>query len=172
MIVDLLLLAILALRAFRGYRRGLIATLVSLGGRIAAVFLAMLLASPISRLVAALIETPADETPILGNFAAGAKETVAYGIVFAVLLLLFLIAAKVLTSLAKKFNKIPVLGKVNRILGLSLGIFEGLLFTWAICTVLALFPDGTLVSASDTFFLRFFATINPVTFIVDALLSA
>ncbi len=172
MVVDLLLLAILALRAFRGYRRGLIATLVSLGGRIAAVFLALLLASPVSRLIAGLIETPADGTPILGSFAAGAKETISYGIVFAVLLVLFLIAAKILTVLAKKFNKIPVLGKVNRILGLSLGIFEGLIFTWAICTVLALFPDGTLVNASDTLLVRFFAAVNPVTLIVDSLLQA
>ena len=103
---------------------------------------------------------------------SSAKETLFYGIVFCALVVLFLIAARILTGVAKKFNKIPVLGNANRILGLILGAVEGLVFAWIVSAVVALLPGGTVVHAADTLLVPVFASVNPFTLIASFLLSA
>ena len=228
LIVDLVLFCILALCAFLGYKKGALATLISLVGGIAALFVALLLASPISALLAeswvepaltapirdtitsfaaengglnALLENPpaalgavfetygldtqsmlaSSADAIAAAIAKPAAAMVCYAAVFLVLLVVLLIAVRILISLAKKFNRIPLLGGANKLLGLAIGLLQGLIFA---CCAVSIFHmllpyislgDGSLFSsfaADGTFLYRPLSQINLIQLVSEYLMGA
>lgn len=56
-------------------------------------------------------------------------------IVFAVIFILVNLLLRILTSVAKLINKIPVIGKINSVLGFVMGIVEGLFAVFFICVI-------------------------------------
>lgn len=124
-LLDLVLLAILVIAAFGGYRKGMLATLISLVGGIAVLFVSILLASPTAKLI---------EPHMQGEQAS----EVSYAFAFVVLFLILQVVLRILISLAKKFNKIPVLGHANRLLGLVLGLIYGIILAWAVAAAFQL----------------------------------
>lgn len=229
LLADLILAAVILLFAFFGWRKGALATLISLVGGIAAVTLAVSLASPISATLAdsvvapalrdpisavvenaveesgsltALLQTPPDSirplfeligvdtaafpsaetTEALTETLVGpAANMLSFAVAFLVLFLLFLVAVRILLTLAKKFNKIPVLGKANRALGLVIGLLQGLLFAW-VCACIFHFFLPTLMTGQAALFASFDenATVlykalhstNPISLISESLLAA
>lgn len=173
-IVDLVLVAVILLCAFVGHRKGALATLISLVGGIAALVLALLLSSPVSRFVSDTFLQSALQEPI------AVADTLAYGVTFFVLLIVFLIVVRILISLAKKFNKIPLLGGANRTLGLVLGLLQGLVFAWAVAGVFHLILPYLQTLGSQAFsgfdeeatvLYRLIYRFNPITFVNARLLS-
>lgn len=72
--------------------------------------------------------------PVIAGFLATAICGVILFIVSAILLNLFA------GLLSKVFDKIPVIGAINHILGLALGLVKGLIFVYIILGVLSLIP--------------------------------
>lgn len=56
-------------------------------------------------------------------------RTVAFGVIF----LLVSLALRIVTAAAKLVNKVPVIGKVNSLLGLILGLAEGIIAVFVVC---------------------------------------
>ncbi|MBQ2253147.1 MAG: CvpA family protein [Clostridia bacterium] len=74
LLVDLILLILILLFAFIGYRKGALATLISLVGGIAAIFLALFLAKPICAPVCDHFVYDALKTPIEESIVSFAEE--------------------------------------------------------------------------------------------------
>lgn len=58
-------------------------------------------------------------------------RTIVFGIIFILVNLLL----RILTSVAKLINKIPVIGKINAFLGLVMGLVEGLFTVFVVCVI-------------------------------------
>ncbi|MBP3685767.1 MAG: CvpA family protein [Clostridia bacterium] len=74
LLVDLILLVLIGLFAFIGYKKGALATLISLVGGIAAVFLALFLAKPLAAPVSENLVYDAVKAPIEESIVAFAEE--------------------------------------------------------------------------------------------------
>lgn len=61
---------------------------------------------------------------------------VSQAVVFILLFIVFIIALGFISKLFKKVNKIPLIGKVNEILGGILGIIKAVIVVFVVCTVL------------------------------------
>lgn len=226
--IDLVLLIVILLFVFLGYRKGALATLISLVGGIAAVFLALLLAAPIGNALADRYVAPALKAPICevltenvtgelspsalmsdppeeleglisaldlsaadfegvqhlpdalaDAIARPAASTLCFAVSFLALFFLFSVLVRILISLAKKFNKIPVLGTANRVIGLLLGLIHGLLLAWALACGIHLLmpylsaPGGLLFGFSEesTLLYRVLFRLNPIALISTYLLG-
>ncbi len=64
------------------------------------------------------------------------------GAVFLIALILAIIVIKVIEHLLKLVNKIPILGAINRGLGILAGGFEGLIIVWVIFMAVSLFAGA------------------------------
>lgn len=231
-VLDFILLVILALSAFAGWKKGALASLISLAGGIAAIALALFLTAPISTFVAETFVEPAIQAPVSEAIGAYAEEhggissllhsppealiklfetlgvdtvpffqdnsttaatlagaiakplakTVSYAATFLVLFIVLSVAVKILISLAKKFNGVPVLGKANRAVGLVLGLVKGLIFAWAFATLFhtALPYLATANGSAETFaafeesktlLYTHLYRINPITLITEQVLA-
>lgn len=76
-------------------------------------------------------------------------KTVAFIVIFAVVSIVLGIVASVL----KIINKIPVLGKMNSVLGAAMGLIEGLLSVFIICIAVRLivsFGSGSMIFFNET----------------------
>ena len=72
--------------------------------------------------------------------AAGiVSAPLAYGLTFFVLFIVLLLLVRLIIRLTKKLNAVPVVGGVNRTLGLVFGILFGLVLAWAFAAILHLF---------------------------------
>lgn len=211
-LLDLVLIALIALFAFFGYRKGALATLISLVGGIAALFVSMLLSKPLAAFlseafvegavraplvrainglaeaetggVAALMAAPPEQLRLLAEtlrldwpapdtvkltedlaelLARPIAENLSYAVSFFALFFLLSVAVRILIRMAKKFNHVPLLGGANRLFGLALGALQGLLFAWALASVLHLFlPYLCATAEPGSFFASFDGSAAPV----------
>ncbi len=89
------------------------------------------------------------------------------GIVFVIAVILAIIVVKLIEHLLKLVNKIPILGGINRFLGIFAGGLEGLILIWVILLVISLFAgagnDGpVLQTIQNDGFLSFLYESNPL----------
>lgn len=85
-----------------------------------------------------------DESGIGEALGNGLAMLVIKGIAFLVVLIIGIIVLSCIGRLLKKVNNIPVLGKINRGLGVAAGLFESLLIVWVFFAVAAFLNAGGL----------------------------
>ena len=126
---DLIVLAALALLALLGLRRGLIGELVGLVAFVAALTLAFRFDGPVG---AALRRLPVHLTPTEGRIAAFVAIVVAVDVV----------AAVIARRLGRLLSRVPVLGTVNRVGGLVVGLATALIGVWLVTSALLVLPTA------------------------------
>ena len=133
---DLIVIAVLALLAFLGFRRGLIGELVGLAAFVAAVALAFRFDGRVGA--------------GLHHLAGGLSPTVSRIVAFLVIVVAVEIgAAFVARSLSGVIGRIPLLGTVNRLGGLAVGLVLALVGVWLATSALLVLP-ASLVPYSAT----------------------
>jgi len=136
-IVDYIIIAILALCALKGFKNGLLPTIVSLVGTLLIFIVAFYIKQPISILLY-------ENLPFL-NFAGIFKgiiainilfyEAIAYGITIIVLFIILGIIKKISVGLQKILNITLFLNLPSKIIGGVVGTVEGLLFCFLLLFV-------------------------------------
>ena len=164
-IVDIIIVAIIALSAFLAYRKGLITLAIQLVAVIIAVVLTLILYKPISNLVVNItgidemiqnsilekandIMTNGEETSnqvvdtIQNNMLPETARVISINIIQgAVILLLYVlirIALKFVTALANLISKLPVLNQFNKLGGVIYGLLRGLLIVYIVLLIINL----------------------------------
>lgn len=126
---DLIVLAVLALLALLGLRRGLVGELVGLAAFVAALALAFRYDGPAG---AALQRLPVHITATQARVAAFIAIVVAVDAV----------AAVVARRLGRLLSRVPVLGTVNRVGGLAVGLVIALIGVWLVTSALLVLPTA------------------------------
>ncbi len=137
-LVDLILIIILAATAFEGFRRGLLRQVLELGGVLLAIFLAARYGAAAGDGLAGFInigqyleniQVPyVDVTDTLDSAVDIFNRAVGYLVVFLGVVGITRLAAVLLGPVVK----LPVIGPINRLGGVGLGLLKGLLY----CVVL------------------------------------
>ena len=160
MIVDLIIVAIIALSTFLAYRKGLVSLAISLSAFIIAVIITLILYKPVSNIIINI--TNIDETienTILENANNVMKEeenseelankiieqakndilpetarTLAINIVTGgVILILFIIvriAIRFINGLANLIAKLPIINQINKLGGILYGLIRGVIIIY------------------------------------------
>lgn len=98
-------------------------------------------------------------------------SVIAFVAVFVVSVIVLKILFRVFDSLIKK---IPVVKQANGLLGAIVGLFNGFVWTWVISNVFVKFlipvlnhfnPDFFALEIAESFIVKFFTTINPITYL-------
>lgn len=96
---------------------------------------------------------------------------IAFAAVFVVSLIVLKVLLRVFDSIIKK---IPVIKQANGLLGAIVGLFNGFVWTWVISNVFVKFlipvlnqsnPDFFALEIAESFIVKFFTTINPITYL-------
>ncbi len=124
---DLIVLAALALLAFLGLRRGLVGELVGLAAFVVALALAFRYDGPVG---AALRRLPGHLTATQARIAAFILIVVVVDVV----------AALIARRLGRLLSRVPVLGTVNRVGGLVVGLVTALIGVWLVTSALLVLP--------------------------------
>lgn len=134
--IDLVCLAVIIIFAFRGYKKGAIGSLISLVGLIASFVIAWTAAPWITEKLMGLPVIRSGLTAWLGNAGANqdvvlsaASKMLEMGIFALVVVIMIVIVHKIKDSLTKS-EKFALVGAINKVFGLLLGIFTaGLILT-------------------------------------------
>ncbi len=145
--LDFLLLALLILNLVSGYRQGLVRQLIGLIGFVAAIAVAVYGNGPLGEVIAGYID-PAHLMPLqevsnslgFGITADLAVNLAARVIAFLVLLVLTRILLGLLARTFTVINRLPVVGAVNRLAGLVLGLARGLIIVLLLVGLFSLLP--------------------------------
>lgn len=123
-VIDLAIIAVIALCAVRHYKLGLFCSVLNVGKFFAAAILAGILRIPLSLLALRLI---------YGEAEAGAVQTAFAGMIayVAVFALVLVISGYIIKKLSR--IEIPIITRFDKLLGLALGILIGS----ALCSLLA-----------------------------------
>lgn len=145
-IVDYIMIAVLLLCAWKGFRAGLLPTLVSLVGTFLVFILAFYIKQPISVLLY-------ENLPFL-NFAGIFKgviavnilfyEAIAYTLTIVILWIIFGIIKKVSVGVQKILNITLFLNLPCKIVGAGIGIIEGILFCFLLVFVASVVNTTTV----------------------------
>lgn len=150
--LDIILLVVIGLSVFGGLKSGLIKQLIQLGGIIVAFVLASLYGVAFGQLLSGALnlETFAASlnTPFLdvGAVANVLYNSLGYIVLFFAVLLAAWLIAKVVGTVAK----LPVLGTLDRIGGLGLGLLRGALIALVAVWILNLLPIPWTENAIDS----------------------
>lgn len=167
-IVDIIIVALIALSIFLGYKKGLVAIAVKLCAVVIALVVTLILYKPVSNFV--INATSIDETveniilekahdvinkeesqditgEILENVEAGilpdAARELAINIVNVGVMIILFIAIRIglifVTALANLVAKLPILKQINELGGIVYGVLRGLLFVYIILFVISIF---------------------------------
>jgi len=144
-IVDYIIILILLLCALKGFKSGLLPTIVSLVGSILIFILAFYIKQPISVLLY-------ENLPFL-NFAGICKgviavnilfyEAVAYIITISILMIVFTIVKRISIGLQKIMNVTLFLNLPSKILGGVLGLIEGIIFSFVLLFIASIINTTT-----------------------------
>lgn len=161
-ILNIVIVLILALFAYSGYRQGFLLKALGCLGFMVCGLLSWLLSSPFSKLLHLF---PEDMTPMADTIAGPIfYDSINRIIVFVVLFVLLGIVVLFLKPLLKAVGKLPVIHEVNTILGTAVGAVQGvvviLIATFVFST--PMFANGTKV-IEESF-------LAPVSGITDGLL--
>ncbi len=122
---------------------------------------------------AAANEAAAEGEAMLQSFALTVSDRIAnivsvvlaFGVIFILSLLLLSVVAKLLTFL---IEKIPLIGGMNRILGLGAGLLVGVFVAWTVAQLLvSLLTAFTSVDYTGASVLNFFHDISPLRWILQ-----
>lgn len=144
MIVDIIIIAILALSIFLGYKKGLVELGIGLCAGIIAIVIALVLYRPITNIV--INTTNIDENieqqiieksktnEIAEQIAPEVAQELSYNVIRAVVMIALYIIAKIalrfVTALANLIAKLPILDQFNKAGGLIYGAIRGLLIIY------------------------------------------
>lgn len=126
--IDIGTLIIFAIFAIRGYKKGAIDSLVNLVGLIASFIIAWLLATTVTDMILGI---PVVQTAIIGLIGkTGAAQAVVMSVVnktvkafvFVLLFILLMVVVKKVKQWLKIVDKIPIVGWLNKVIGLGIGI--------------------------------------------------
>lgn len=169
-LLDLLIIAFLALNIFLGWKRGLLSQILGLAGVLIAFFVASRLGKGFGswlagfinfeKFAAKLVAVEAESKGLSGMLAGKLNEIVpdmAAAIQnilgYALLFLLALAAVKLLALAFKSLNRVPVLGKLNSLGGLVFGFIKSALLTMIILWALSLLPIPKVLDFVESSFL-------------------
>lgn len=136
-IVDYIIIIILVLCAFKGFKQGMLPSIVNFVGTFLVFIIAFYVKQPISTLMY-------ENLPFL-DFAGIFKgiigvnilfyEVIAYGLTIVLLAIIFGIVKRISLVFNKILNATIVLTLPNKIIGAIIGIFEGVLFSFILLCV-------------------------------------
>ncbi len=114
---------------------------------------------------------------IVGKYIAPVVIRVLSVIVFIILFVVLLFVCKLLSKCLKLVNKLPLIGKLNSLLGGILGVLQGALIALAVCWVLvavtndggSLFKIVTAETIESSLVLKTVAAHNPLNLILSKL---
>ena len=167
-IVDLIIVAVIAISTFLAYKKGLIAQAIKLCAVIVSILITLVLYKPVSNLV--INTTNIDETiqstilaksskvmqedtennervneileqTINGTLTQNAKDLSIQIINISVIIILFIVSKLLLgfvTGIANKVSKLPILNQFNKAGGIIYGLLRGLVLVY-ICLLLISF---------------------------------
>ncbi|MDR3242003.1 MAG: CvpA family protein [Lactobacillaceae bacterium] len=125
MIISIIIIAALVLAAVKGHRYGLARTLALSAGRILVWALAVLLAHNVGNAIHQLFTGVVNAkwaTPVATELADKAPDFLFSGLGFAIISIVGMIIVSLVQRGLKFINKIPLLGGLNRLLGMALNI--------------------------------------------------
>ena len=154
MIVDIIIIAIMALSIFLGYRKGLIELGVSLCAVIIAVVATLILYKPITNIIVnatsldetiqqtiiekvSTIETEAEIEQIEDQVATEISRNIIKTGVIIILYVAIRIALRFVTALANLVAKLPVIDQVNKIGGILFGAIRGVLLIYIVLLIIS-----------------------------------
>jgi uncharacterized membrane protein required for colicin V production len=132
---DLLVAIFLALHAWMGYRAGLVRRIIGLAGLVVGLALAFRFDAALARLVGSI-----------HSLSPAGARAVAF---FAILLLVWIATSVAGLLVGGVLARLPVLGTLNRLGGLTLGLVLGLLAVWLV-TVAVVFLPASFASVART----------------------
>ncbi len=162
--LDILLLVILFLHLISGYSRGMVKQLFDILGFLVIILLSFWGSRLFSDRLAVLID-PEDIIPhhdliqSLGLEVAleKAPQLIAGVVTFLLLLLALSLIFRLFSGGFRWINRVPVIGFLNRIGGLVLGAFVGVVFVYIIITAVGLIPLNLFMEALQNSEVVFFA---------------
>ncbi len=125
---DAVIMVVLGLSSFFGYKRGLLVTLLLLVRRV----LSIVIGFVIWRVLMAMM--PSD-TPYALSGVVFVGAMIGVGLLF-----------RLIRSLLEQVERIPVLKQVNKILGMAAGLALGLVSVWIVFAVLFLFEEASFAA--------------------------
>ncbi len=138
--LDFVLLLIFVIALYNGFRKGLVSQVVSLTSFFIALYLALNFSEEVreilgqylylDRIVSTIAEDPEASLWLV--------ETILNIISFLVAFLLISLVLAFITGKLKLVNKIPLVGPVNALLGLTVGALKGILFVFLLVALLSL----------------------------------
>lgn len=156
-ILDFLILGFLVFCIIRGWKRGFVSQILDFAGVLVAFFVASQYGAVLGKWLAGILNlekfaTKAVVTEAEGQGASNLIVGTLKGIIpdvvaalqnllgYVILFFLTLIAVKLLSSLFKSLNDVPVLGKLNTFGGILFGFLKGAVITLVVIWVLSLLP--------------------------------
>ena len=140
MIVDIIIIAIMALSIFLGYKKGLVKLGIGLCAGIIAIAISLILYRPITNIVINTtnidenIEQQIIEKSKTNEIAPEVAQDLSYNVIRAVVMIALYILAKIalrfVTALADLIAKLPILNQFNKAGGLIYGAIRGLLIIY------------------------------------------
>lgn len=166
-LLDILMVALFAVVAFLGFKRGFVKTVLSSARLLLAILITYLLGSHISSWVRNTFTEPSESG--VENLAADALSVViGYLLTF---LLSFVILA-VATWFLGKVLSLPVLKQFDKLLGLVVGLVSGFVVVCLVSTLIwvLLKAMDDLDTYSKTTILKFFKELNLFKFVIKTLI--
>lgn len=164
--INFVLIALLVLGVLAGYKRGFVLSLLDVLGLLLALFLSHRFAPQLAASVPIVrVSEIAQQWSFLGVIVLQYANTLVW---FFILFALINLSYLLLKPLLKGFNKLPLLGGVNRLLGAGFGGLKWLFYGWLISLLLStpifangkIFVENSFLSAYDTY-------LNDVSYFVN-----
>lgn len=144
-ILNIVIIALLVLFAYSGFRQGFLLKALGCIGFVIVGFVTWYLSSPLGKLLHLLPDgiTPMEDTFVGPIFYESINRILVFIILFVLLSLIILMMKPIL----KVLGKLPVLHQVNTLFGALLGFVQGVIVVMVIAFVFAtpLFANGTSV---------------------------
>ena len=151
--LDVVALGVIIFFSIRALKKGFVGCLFSFLSTILSLLFAFLLASPFNRLTGGFFGLQDTLNEVLSTLVSG----VALFLLFKVF---FFLLRTVITAV---LDRVPVAGKVNRLLGFLVGFFQGTFLIYGALSLLALFPfEGISNFFADCLLLEFMFFKNPI----------
>ncbi|MCL6548616.1 MAG: CvpA family protein [Alicyclobacillus sp.] len=144
-LLDLIIVAVVALGGWNGYRTGLLRQVTRLFGTVIAYLLSMWLRPYVAPVVRSLHLFPAPQAGAFGSVLGDLSDAIAFAGVFAVTFVLLRYAAGLVDALFS----LPVLSAVNRLAGLVVGLALTVVFVFVVTLVLHYVDNPRLQDALD-----------------------
>ncbi|MCI8411523.1 MAG: CvpA family protein [Clostridia bacterium] len=166
LIIDLIIIGIVAISVFLGYRKGLVCLAIKLFAFIIAIIVTFILYRPISNIIInstnidemiqnKIIENTGDvinlnsNDGITNNLIEGAKDgmlpetsrALSINIVSGIVMIILFIGVRIglifVTAIANFISKLPIINQFNKIGGILYGILRGMLLIYVILLIIS-----------------------------------